>query len=390
MPVAAPRTLLLDFLAARTGGQLTRARAFLGRIRDHDPDTRLHVLHADGALNFLANRSDLQVQEAHFPPPAVALRRMAWQNLHVGSLLRDIGAGAYLTFSHDLPLRFPSRIPAIVGVANLAPFSAAAREAEAHWRGRLRLDVLARTIVSSARRASAVIALSEACRRTLVDHGVADARIEVIPNGVDVTPGLADAAARARLLEGYGITRPYLLYVSHFYPYKNFLRLLEAWALLPAGLRAAHQLVLVGLPWDGEYHRQVLARADQPDLRGSVVVVPGAGGSALATLYENARLFAFPSLVENSPNILLEALAHGAPVAASSLEPMPEFGGDAARYFDALDPHSIARTIVDMLEATASEGARAEQALRARAQAAHFTWDRFTARVVALYRSVLA
>jgi len=385
-----PPTLLLDFLAARTGGQLTRARAFLGRLRDHDPDTRLHVLHANGALDYLANRSDLTLHEAHFRPPGIALRRLAWQNLHMGERLRATGAGAYLTFSHDLPLRFPSHIPAIVGVSNLAPFSPAAREAEAHWHRRLRLDMLARAIVSSARRARAVIALSEACRQTLVERGVPESRIEVIPNGVDVPEGLRDPGARDRLLAGHGIVRPYLLYVSHFYPYKNFLRLLEAWAALPASLRAAHQLVLVGQPWDRECHRSVLERAERPDLRGSVVVVPGAGGSALATLYEGARLFVFPSLVENSPNILLEALAHGLPVVATNLAPMPEFGGSAAGYFDPLDVPSIARAMLAMLEATADAPGRDRQAGLARAQAARFTWDRFTARVVALYRSVLA
>ena len=193
----ASRTLLLDFLAARTGGQLTRARAFLGRVRTHDPDTRLHILHADGALGFVDDRRDLVVDELHFAAPGVALRRIAWQNLRLPALLRSTGANGYLTFSHDLPSRFPETVPAIVGVANLAPFSADARAAETRMAARLRLDLLARTIVSSARRARCVIALSETCRGVLVDRGIDAGKIEVIPNGVDVLPGIEDPATRS-------------------------------------------------------------------------------------------------------------------------------------------------------------------------------------------------
>lgn len=380
------RTLLLDFLAARTGGQLTRARAFLGGVRTHDPDTRLHVLHADGALGFVDDRRDLVVDELHFAAPGVALRRITWQNLRLPALLRSTGADAYLTFSHDLPSRFPETVPAIVGIANLAPFSADARAAETRMAARLRLDLLARTIVSSARRARCVIALSETCRGVLVDRGIDAGKIEVIPNGVDVLPGIDDRATRSTLLAQYGITGDYLLYVSHFYRYKNFERLVQAFAGIAPARRAGLQLVLVGKPWDADYHRAVTLLAERLGVAGSTRIIPGASGVELSTLYASARLFVFPSLIENSPNILLEAMAHGVPVVASDVAPMPEFGGDAIGYFDAGSADSMRAAIGRALE---DPEPRESIARRTRAQAALFTWDRFTERVVALYRSVL-
>ncbi|MFO0524181.1 MAG: glycosyltransferase family 4 protein [bacterium] len=386
MSPAKPPTLLLDFLAARTGGQLTRARAFLGRVREHDPDTRLHILHADGALGFADGRADLVVDELHFDAPGIALRRIAWQNARLPALLAASGARAYLTFSHDLPLRFPGAIPSIVGVSNLAPFSPDARAAEARLLARLRLDVLARTIVSSARRARCVIALSETCRAMLVDRGIDAAKIEVIPNGVQVLPGIEDPAARARLLGSMGIRGDYLLYVSHFYRYKNFERLVRAFAALAPARRAGLQLVLVGRPWDADYHREVAALAATLGIAGDTCIIPGAGGIELSTLYASARLFVVPSLIENSPNILLEAMAHGVPVVASDVAPMPEFGGDAIGYFDAMSSDSMRAAIE---QALADPEPRESIARRTRERAALFTWDRFTERVVALYRSVL-
>jgi glycosyltransferase involved in cell wall biosynthesis len=384
-----PATLLLDFLAARTGGQLTRARAFLERVRAYDPDTRLHLLHADGALAFAAGRADLTLQELHFAAPGIALRRVAWQNMRLGRVLAATGARAYLTFSHDLPTRFPRGVPAIVGVSNLAPFSAAAREAETRLAARLRLDLLARTIVSSARRAQAVIALSDTCRALLIERGVAAARIEVIPNGVAVEPPPADPVQRAQVLDRFGVRPGYLLYVSHFYRYKNFERLVAAFAALAPALRGHTQLVLVGRPWDAGYHQAIAAQVNALGLASSVRVIPGAGGADLATLYAGARLFVFPSLIENSPNILLEAMAYGLPVLASNLAPMPEFGADAIDYFDPMSVDDLRAAIERALAATADPLALAEAGARSRARAAEFTWDRFTARVVALYQSVL-
>jgi glycosyltransferase involved in cell wall biosynthesis len=384
-PRAQP-TVLLDFLAARTGGQLTRARAFLGRVREHDPETRLHVLHATGALGFLADRTDLVVDEVRFAERGVALQRIAWQNARLPALLASTGASAYLTFSHDLPIRFPASIPAIVGVSNLAPFCADARAAETRMMARLRLDLLARAIVSSARRARCVIALSETCRTMLVERGIDAGKIEVIPNGVDVLPGIEDPAARAQLLGSMGIRSDYLLYVSHFYRYKNFERLVRAFAAIAPARRAGLQLVLVGRPWDADYHREVAALAAALGIADDTCIIPGAGGVELSTLYASARLFVFPSLIENSPNILLEAMAHGVPVVASDVAPMPEFGGDAIGYFDAGSADSMRAAIERALE---DPEPRESIARRTRAQAALFTWDRFTARVVALYRSVL-
>lgn len=235
-------------------------------------------------------------------------------------------------------------------------------------------------------RARCVIALSETCRGVLVDRGIDAGKIEVIPNGVDVLPGIEDPAARARLLAEHGITGDYLLYVSHFYRYKNFERLVQAFAGIAPARRAGLQRVLVGKPWDADYHRAVTLLAERLGVAGSTRIIPGASGVELSTLYASARLFVFPSLIENSPNILLEAMAHGVPVVASDVAPMPEFGGDAIGYFDAGSADSMCAAIERALE---DPEPRESIARRTRAQAALFTWDRFTERVVALYRSVL-
>ena len=182
--------------------------------------------------------------------------------------------------------------------------------------------------------------------------------------------------------ERYSVPARYLLYVSHFYPYKNFIRLVEAYAQLPPGERATYALVLVGVPHDRDYFDSIATAVNRLGIGDRVRIIPGLGAAELAQLYAGASLFVFPSLIENSPNILLEAMAYGAPVLAGAHDPMPEFGADAIGYFDAFNSASIAHEIATAL---ADEPTLARMRNAARQRAARYSWDEFTSRVVSLY-----
>ena len=65
----------------------------------------------------------------------------------------------------------------------------------------------------------------------------------------------------------------------------------------------------------------------------------------LRGLYAGASAYLYPSLVEGVGLPLLEAMACGTPVVASDIPVFREFGGGAALYVDALDPHGWARAV---------------------------------------------
>ncbi|HCU79850.1 MAG TPA: hypothetical protein DGN60_01650 [Chloroflexi bacterium] len=58
--------------------------------------------------------------------------------------------------------------------------------------------------------------------------------------------------------------------------------------------------------------------------------------------------FIFASTCENFPNILLEAMASGLPIASSNRRPMTDILGDSCVLFDPLRPHSISEAINTM------------------------------------------
>lgn len=374
-----PARLLLDLTPSSVAGQRKRAQAFLRRLRRYDRESTVVVAQIGGTVDDLDAVPGITVVSANVPGGRVrAVWRLAWQNMLVPRLMRQHELDTYLSFSHYLPWTLPRATAAIMGVSNLAPFSDAAIAAERSVVKRIRLRALKRTILSSARRADRVIALSQTCREVLCEHGISRDKIVVVPNGVDMPPQEANnSQVLAQQLAG----ERYILFVSNFYRYKNFERLVGAYACLPTRLRATYGLLLVGYPVDKIYFSEIQEQVRR--LRTErITLVPGVSTGVLTHLYKNAALFVFPSLVENCPNVLLEAMACGAPVVASKVQPMREFGGEAVKYFDPMSIEDLSRAITSVLT---DDSLRTTMKRRSAERAARYSWDEFTRKVVAAY-----
>jgi glycosyltransferase involved in cell wall biosynthesis len=162
-------------------------------------------------------------------------------------------------------------------------------------------------------------------------------------------PGLAAAGAAA------DIDGPYVLGLGTLEPRKNLARLVQAWRLLGGGLR----LVLAG----GE------GWGDTGDLADPGITKLGyVADDEVARLYRGAAVFVYPSLFEGFGMPIVEAMACGAPVVASSHPSMDEACGDAAVRADPISPEARAAAIEDAL------WRRAELVPKGLAHAARFSW----------------
>jgi glycosyltransferase involved in cell wall biosynthesis len=162
-----------------------------------------------------------------------------------------------------------------------------------------------------------------------------------------------------------------LLYVSIIDVYKHQWQVVEALNLL-AGRGYALSLDLVG----GDYppaRRRLDETIRRTDRQGRVRLLGRIGHEALPDVYRGADLFVYASSCENLPNILLEAMASGLPIACSDRGPMPEVARDAAVYFDPGNPTSIADAVEKLI---CDSGLRWQCASRAFAIASGYSWDR--------------
>ena len=367
--------IFLNLLSAYSGGQITRATEFLNIIKENK-DIDLVILKEFDSLKNLKNESNIEIiNKNSIPGPFRAFKRMVWENIKLSSIMRDHNSVIYLTFSHYLPKSISNNFPSIVGVSNLAPFSEEAWEAE-NFISKIRLFFLKRTILSSCKRATKVLALSATCRNLLEEHGIEKRKILVASNGVS---DFWSKPSPKDYIKGLGIQAPFILYISHFYFYKNFKNLVLAYSKLNKLKKNKYQLILVGDPLDKACFEEVKSLVISLKLQNNVMIFQGLKREKLRNLYQETDLFVFASLIENSPNILLEAMKSGSPILSTNLQPMPEFCGDSAEYFDGQNIDELTFKIEELLE---NEHLRSKMIQKSKEQAKKFTWESFTNKIL--------
>ena len=201
---------------------------------------------------------------------------------------------------------------------------------------------------NTARTCHVVFTNSEFTKRDVVDLlGVEPERVRVAHPGVD--PRFRPDGERADL------GRPYVLTVATLEPRKNLGALVAAHRLL--GDRDLALAVAGAEGWGKE-------RLDGED----VVRLGFVDDERLARLYRGAACFAYPSRFEGFGMPIVEAMASGVPVVASSHPSMDESCGDAAVRADPEAPEAIAAAIEEAL------ARRDELVARGLAHAARFSW----------------
>jgi glycosyltransferase involved in cell wall biosynthesis len=239
----------------------------------------------------------------------------------------------------------------------------------------------------TAKVADAIIINSESLRREVIHYlDVDPAKLHLIPEAVDhelFRPGDRDDAWH-HVSNRYGVTKPFVLFVSSLWPYKNCEGLLRAFAAAKTDLGDC-QLVVVGPGRDGDYAGQLRELAGQLGIAEDVVWVGGVPLAETVNFYRCADVFVYPSFNETFGLPILEAMATGCPVVTSDISAMPETAGGAALLADPKDPEAIADAIV---KACGPEGERLRTAGPERA--GEFTWAATAERTLAVYREVHA
>ena len=226
--------------------------------------------------------------------------------------------------------------------------------------------------------ADRVLAISDSARDDLCErYGVPADRVDVTPLAADAA-WWADRAAAARAAATPG--RPYLLYVGSRYHYKNFDRLVRAFAA--ADLPGEVELVAAGSAFSPGERERIAAAGIADRVRCAELPTD----EELAGLYAGAAAFVYPSLYEGFGLPLLEAMACGCPVAAAAAGSIPEVAGDAAELFDPTDEEALAAALLRVLDPARA----AELRVLGVRRATDFSWDRTADLTLAAYRRVLA
>lgn len=278
-------------------------------------------------------------------PGKSLLRRLIWEQTTLRRHIRN--AGIDLLFEPGNVGMFSRKIPRVMLIHNLAPFSSDFISAEPLL-SRIRLHLLRFATHVSASRARGVIHLTRYAQ-SYVNNNLGAYRIpqRVVHMGTD-----RDGRAilnRKEIQRRFGIKSRFIFSCSHIYRYKNIKELVEAFKLLRDRSDENITLLIAGAPYDTSYVSEIQKLISDNNLNEYVKLLGSVDPEILRSLYATCDLFVFPSTLESASLILLEAMGMGAPIAASDTELCREVLEDAALFFDAANPEAICGCVQDAL-----------------------------------------
>ncbi len=199
--------------------------------------------------------------------------------------------------------------------------------------------------------------------------GVERGRLRVVHHGTTMGP-----------LPGPEERQPLILHVGAIQVRKNLARLIGAFE---EAAPPPWRLVLAGS--DGYGAEQIRARIEASPARERIETPGWVAPEALEALYQQASVFAFPSLDEGFGIPVLEAMAHGVPVISSNRPALAEACGKAAVLVDPLDQESLA----DGLRRLVSNPSLREHLMAGGwHHAAQFSWERAVESTWRVYREL--
>ncbi len=220
--------------------------------------------------------------------------------------------------------------------------------------------------------ASRIVVASRFAGRSVIDAGIAEEKVAVIPYGVDwnwfANEG-AHVASAGKLI---------FLFVGLLKEEKGIEILLAAWRQL------------------GATHAELwLAGSGDADVIQSAQTVPGVkvlgklGPAELRQTYRSASVFVFPTFYDGFGMVLLEAMSSGLPIIATPHCAAPELVRDGAAGFvcKAGDPDALCSAMADVCT---NRSMWAKRGIAAREIAKAYSWESYGKRWAALLSEVVA
>lgn len=362
--------IAINALSAVAGGGVTYLNQLFKHLSVIDRENEYLVITTKKGKKVLyADYKNFCVLSFKIPSLSI-VTRLLWEQLYLWYILKKYKADV-LYSPANIGLIFQS-FPTIVMIQTVAPFDyEMIKKQNIYYR--LKFNLLRILTSLSIKKARNVIFISNKAKKELSSYyKLHDSKTFLIYHGKSelFKPDL-DSSRLMEIKQKYGLDE-FVLYVSNIYKYKNFFELIHAFSLIKEQVNPGLKLALVGNSFDDQYTKSLKALVKEKEMEDRVIFFGHVPYEELPYFYILCQLFVYPSTCENCPNILIEAMACGATVLASNVEPMPEICQDAAIYFNPFDPQDIAEKIQTVLK---NNNLLQSLRLRSLKRANYFSWE---------------
>ena len=237
----------------------------------------------------------------------------------------------------------------------------------------------------SLRIADVVTVLSENTRRDLIEMmNLPERKIHVVRPPTD--PFFSEQKSerdKAHARDKFSLPDQFMLFVGTLEPRKNITSLIKAFEMFLSEQKRQLSLVIVGRR--GWLYEDILTTIQASPVRSSIHLLDYVSDTDLASLYQLAMMFVFPSLYEGHGYPVVEAMASGTPVITSNNSSLKEIGEGAALLINPESTSEICEAIGKLYD---NDTLRQEMSQRGRQRAAEFSVERAVNSILQLYSSL--
>lgn len=186
----------------------------------------------------------------------------------------------------------------------------------------------------------------------------------------------------------YSIGEDYFLFVGQMDPFKNIIRIIDAYCeLMNSSKTFGHKLVFVTPSqfWNQWFYELVIQKIQNLSIENNVRFIHNIPDEELPVLYSGAKILLLPSLYEGFGMPALEAMACGTPVIVSNICSLPEVVDDAALLVDPYSTSSIANSISKILSDKKLRESLVTSGLE---RTKKFSWEKTAKDTLSVYKKV--
>ena len=358
----------IDASNLRQGGGITHLVELLRSFDPENSTIKKITIWCSAILKPMLPREDWLIIRTDIWLDKNCLYRFLGQQFFLSRLMQLAGCNVGFFPGGIIPIKMG--LPAITMSQNMLPFNLQQAmlfrlSNSVFWK--LLLLRLVQSV--SFKRATGIIFLSQYAQVSINKFLTLKAPQALIPHGVGAR--FLKSPREQRPAHKICFGNPFkFIYISILMPYKHQIEVANAIGRLrQAGMPIACQFIGPAWGWYGDLFQKEIAKLDP---QGEFLIYSGEMKHlALEAAYHLADGFIFASSCENLPNILIEAMSSGLPIACSNTSPMPEVLGEAGFYFQPDDPDSISACIRGMVERPQERLIKAKLAFNASRQ---YSW----------------
>ncbi len=286
---------------------------------------------SDNGYSFQSYAEYPNMRLAHCPVPCAGQpKRILWENLHLDKAAVREGVDVMFIPVYSKPLSRGSRIPYVSVIHDLQALH------YPQYFSRVRRLFLKRSWRFTCRTAALVVTDSDFCKEDLIRHyPFVKEKIQTIYVPIAETGEKADFGDIERK---FGVrSGEYYYCVSSMLPHKNLDTVLKTMAALKN--RRSGKPVRLVLSGVGGRQREFQELLEELEISDCVVQTGYVSDAERDCLYENCRLFLFPSVFEGFGMPPVEAMRKGKNVVMTKESCLPEVTEGKAVYVD--DPYCV-------------------------------------------------